>query len=71
MGMVAQTATAHQPFSDVDEGFVTRRDDVFVDLVDLVDPAEEIVDPLSPMRGLVFGLLLCAPFWMGVYWVLQ
>jgi hypothetical protein len=68
--MVAQTA-AHQPFPDVDEGFVTRRDNEFIDSVDLVDPAEEIADPLRPMRGLVFGLLLCAPFWMGVYWMLQ
>jgi hypothetical protein len=68
--MVAQTA-AHQPFPDIDEGFVTRRDDEFIDSVDLVDPAEEFADPLRPMRGLVFGLLLCAPFWMGVYWLLQ
>lgn len=68
--MVARTA-AHQPFPDVDEGLVTRRDDEAVDSLDLVDPFEEIADPLRPIRGLLFGLLLCAPFWVGVYWLLQ
>ena len=68
--MIAQTA-AHQPFPNVNEGLVTSRDDEFVDSFDLVDPSEELADPLGPVRGLLFGLLLGAPFWMGVYWLLQ
>ena len=27
----------------------------------------EIVDPLAAARGILLGLLLCVPFWVGVY----
>jgi hypothetical protein len=64
--------TVAQQFPDVvDEDFVKLHDDGLVGSVDLIVPSEEFADPLRPVRGLLIGLLLCAPFWIAVLWLLQ
>ena len=76
--MATRTA-ADRPFKDLDvldsgpRGGAASADST----VDAVGPVEEIYDEtaetddrLSPSRGILLGLLLCAPFWIGVvYWL--
>jgi hypothetical protein len=69
---MAARAAAQQPCPDAaDEDFVTQHDDELVDSVDLTGLSEEFADPLRPVRGLLIGLLLCSPFWIAVFWLLQ
>jgi hypothetical protein len=32
---------------------------------------EDEFDLLNPVRGIVIGIALCAPFWVGVYWMFR
>jgi hypothetical protein len=36
-----------------------------------VELDEELVESLDALRGVLFGLVVCIPFWAGVYWVLR
>jgi hypothetical protein len=68
--MVVQTI-AEQPFSDVGDGLVTESvSEVVAASFNLAD-AEGLADPLRSARGVLFGLLLCAPLWSVVsFWLL-
>jgi hypothetical protein len=34
-----------------------------------VEPDWETVESLDAIRGVLFGIALCVPFWAGVYWL--
>jgi hypothetical protein len=34
-----------------------------------VEPDWETVESLDAIRGLLFGIVLCVPFWAGVFWL--
>ncbi len=36
-----------------------------------VELDDETVESLDALRGVLFGVLLCMPFWAGVYWLLS
>ena len=46
---------AHQPFPDLD-AFQSEADRE---------------DVFNPIRGILVGIVLCAPFWAAVYWILR
>jgi hypothetical protein len=44
--------------------------DAFQDTDELqVEPDWETDESLDAIRGVLFGMALCLPFWAGVYWL--
>ena len=69
---VATHSVVDRPFPDLDVPDVlgVRRDAVTpVRVVGIAGEIDEVDDRLSPARGVLFALLLCTPFWVGVYWL--
>jgi hypothetical protein len=69
---MATRTLVDRPFPDLDvpELLDSRHGDVLASIA-VLDPCEESEDDdrLSPARGILVALLLCAPFWLGVFWL--
>ena len=59
-------ALAYQSFSDAD-ALVFRRVEAVAAHTETGDRSEEATDVCAPARGILVGLVLCAPFWIGLY----
>ncbi len=65
-----------RPFPDLDapDTLDTQSHGVAVPLDDVVGPSgetEPIEARLGAARGILLALLLCAPFWIGLFWLLS
>jgi hypothetical protein len=67
--MATQTI-ANQPLPELDI-LAAKVDDEAVGPVLVVEPSEETADPMRPARGIPLGVVICAPFWIAVYWLLR
>jgi hypothetical protein len=44
--------------------------EAFQDIDELqVEPDWDTAESLDAIRGVLFGIILCVPFWAGVYWL--
>ena len=64
--MVAAPAQAYQSFSDADAPVIRHVGKVAAH-IEAGDRSEEATDLCAPARGILVGLALCAPFWIGLY----
>jgi hypothetical protein len=65
-----------RPFPDLDtpDALDTAISQVTALSGDIVGPSgetEPIEDRLNAARGVLIALLICAPFWIGVFWLLS
>jgi len=69
---VAAQTFVDRPFTDLDvPDTLDTRSRGLVLPADVVGPSGETEDRLGAARGILFALLLCAPFWLGVLWLLS
>ena len=64
--MVAAPAQAYQSFRDAD-ALVIRHVGKVAAHTEAGDRSEEAIDLGAPARGILVGLALCAPLWIGLY----
>jgi hypothetical protein len=44
--------------------------EAFPDVDELrAEPDQDPVESFNAIRGILFGVALCVPFWAGVYWI--
>jgi len=73
---VATRVFIDRPFPDLDapDALDTQSHGFVAPLVDVVGPSGE-TEPtearLGAARGILLALLLCAPFWIGLVWLLS
>jgi len=63
--MVSASAQAYQSFSDADAPVIRHVGRVAAHTA-VTDRSEEAIDLCAPARGILVGLALCAPFWIGL-----
>ena len=63
--LVAAPAHAYQSFYDADAPVIRHVPKVAAH-IEAGDWSEEAIDSSAPARGILVGLVLCAPFWIGL-----